>query len=115
MIDSSIEFNFNDISNDEVLDLLKQLDNKTSPGISGIPVVILKKASDIISTPLAGIFNACIKSHRFPTEWKTAIVTPLYKNKGADNDLNNYRGISVLPPLCKIFEKLLAVRIKAYF
>jgi hypothetical protein len=42
-------------------------------------------------------------------------ITPLYKNKGDVSDLNNYRGLSVLPPLGKIFEKLMAKRIKAYF
>ena len=46
---------------------------------------------------------------------ENSIVTPLFKNKGSENDLNNYRGISVLPPLSKIFEKLLAHRIKNYF
>ena len=49
-----------------------------------------------------------------PDEWKTAIVTPLFKNKGDSNDLNNYRGISILPPLCKVFEKLLAIRIRNF-
>ena len=47
-------------------------------------------------------------------EWKCAIVTPLHK-KGQVDALNNYRGISVLPPLNKIFEKILAEQIKEYF
>ena len=49
----------------------------------------------------------CINQSIFINEWKTAIITPLYKNKGNIEDLNNYRGISVLPPLAKLFEKLL--------
>ena len=48
----------------------------------------------------------------FPNEWKIAIVTPLYKRKGDDKDLNNYRGISVLPPLCKLVEKILGKQIR---
>ncbi len=40
--------------------------------------------------------------NRFPIEWKSTIVTPLYKNKGANSDSNNYRGISVLPPILAI-------------
>lgn len=47
-------------------------------------------------------------------EWKCAIVTPLHK-KGKLDDLNNYRGISVLPPLNKVFEKVLAQQIRDYF
>jgi len=39
----------------------------------------------------------------------------LYKSKGDTSDVNNYRGISVLSPLAKIFDKLLATRLRAYF
>jgi hypothetical protein len=49
-----------------------------------------------------------------PLDWKTAIATPLFKN-GALDDLNNYRSISVLPPVSKIFEKLITTRIITYF
>ena len=43
-----------------------------------------------------------------PNEWKFAVVTPLFKNKGDVKDINNYRGISVLPPIAKFFEKILS-------
>jgi hypothetical protein len=46
---------------------------------------------------------------------KFAIVTPLYKSKGDKSDQNNYRGISVLPPLAKVFERLLANQIRSHF
>ncbi len=54
------------------------------------------------------IFNDCIENSIIPTEWKIAVVTPLYKGKKSNpNDVNSYRGISVLPPLAKAFERLL--------
>ena len=43
------------------------------------------------------------------------MVTPLYESKDIKTDLNNYRGISVLPPLGKLFEKVLATKIINYF
>ena len=43
------------------------------------------------------------------------MVTPLYKSKGDSCDVNNYRGISVLSPLGKVFEKLLSYRLRAFF
>ena len=61
------------------------------------------------------LFNYCITTYSIPSEWKTAVVTPLYKNKGSRTDLNNYRGISILAPLSKIFEKLLSQQISEYF
>ena len=43
------------------------------------------------------------------------MVTPLYKSNGDSSDANNYRGISVLPPFGKIFEKLLSNKLRAFF
>jgi hypothetical protein len=97
----SSSFDFTEINRDEVLDLLKDLESNTSPGVSGIPVIILKQAKISIVDPLVQIFNSCITQNIFLREWKTAIVTPLYKSKGDTCDLNNYRGISVLPRLGK--------------
>lgn len=47
-------------------------------------------------------------------EWKSAVVTPLYKSKEDKCDLNNYRGISILSPFAKIFEKILATQVIDY-
>jgi hypothetical protein len=85
-----------------VTDLLKGLKNDSSPGISGLEVKILKAAHFSIAEPLVNLLNSCMATGHFPNEWKIAIVTPLCKRKGNDKDLNNYRGISVLPPLCKL-------------
>ena len=63
---------------------------------------------------LVNLFNSCIDNGTFINKWKQAIVTPLHK-KGSLNDMNNYRGISVLPPISKLFETVLANQIKFYF
>jgi len=65
-------------------------------------------------TIITNIFNDCILTNVIPSEWKSAVVTPLYKRSGSKDDANNYRGISVLPPIGKIFEKILANQIKEY-
>jgi len=49
-----------------------------------------------------------------PREWKSATVSSLFKNKGLNSELTNYRGISVLPPLSKVFEKILNEQIVTY-
>ena len=51
----------------------------------------------------------------FPNEFKQAIVTPLYKNKGSIEDLTNFRTICTLPPINKIFEKILVEQMRLYF
>jgi hypothetical protein len=52
---------------------------------------------------------------KIPDEWKIAFITPIYKNKGSKADLDNYRPISVIPPIAKVFETLIADQIYKYF
>ena len=70
---------------------------------------------DDIAPILTILFNDCLQKQKIPDEWKSAVVTVLFKNKGSINDINNYRGISVLPPISKIFEKILSHQIFIYF
>ena len=91
------------------------MDNNSSAGVSNIPVKIIKFCVDELSPYLTELFNCCLNSGVIPDEWKMAIVTPLYKNKGDIESSDSYRGISVLPPIAKVFEKLLAHQITDYF
>ena len=74
-------------------------------GSDGLGARILKIAAPAISLPLSRLINHCIDIGTFPSAWKTAKVTPIYKGQGCKDDKNNYRPISVLPLLSKIFEK----------
>jgi hypothetical protein len=49
----------------------------------------------------------------FPSAWKKAIVTPVYK-KGNKFNMNNYRPISILPVVSRVFERLLSVQLSNY-
>ena len=74
-------------------------------GSTGLGARILKIAAPAISLPLSRLINHCIDTGTFPSAWKTAKVTPIYKGQGSKDDKNNYRPISVLPLLSKLFEK----------
>ena len=65
----------------------------------------LKDAAVIIAPSLTKLFNLSICSHKFPELWKCAKVTALFKSNDKANR-SNYRPISVLPALSKIFEKI---------
>ena len=56
--------------------------------------------------PLNIIFNKSIELGVYPKIWKLANVVPIFKNKGCTNDPTNYRPISLLSNISKIFEKL---------
>jgi hypothetical protein len=94
--------------------LIQNLNSTSGAGFSEIPSKVIKNSYSIIAPILTSLFNHCIDLGKFPKEWKSAIDTPLYKSKGIKSDVNNYRGISVLPPIAKIFEKILAMQISIY-
>ena len=107
-------FSFQPTTETIVKKLILNLDAASGAGISGISSKVLKGINKTLVSPLTKIINNCILTNKIPTEWKTAVVTPLYKRKGLMTDINNYRGISVLPPIAKIFEKILAAQITIY-
>ena len=76
----------------------------TSP--PGITAHLIKACGDAILPPLHYLFNLSISSLTFPDQWKSAIVTPLFKS-GSTSDPNNYRPISVLPVISKLLEPLI--------
>ena len=81
---------------------------KTSKGFGpdGIANHFLKIAFPVIAESLCDIFNLSIATGVFPENWKTARVNPIFKS-GEKNNRSNYRPISVLPFLARLFEKLI--------
>ena len=61
-------------------------------------------AASIVAPSLTGVFTKSILTGIYPTEWKLARVTPIFK-KGSKSGINNYRPISVIPVVSKVLEK----------
>ena len=89
---------------DKILKYLKNLDVRKSTGTDDIGPRLLKMAAPFIAEILTFICNLSIRTGSFPEKWKEAKVKPLHKG-GPTNDLNNFRPISILPVLSKLFEK----------
>ena len=85
----------------------KLLDSNKSNDISP---KLLKALCNTFCPILTYLFNSCMLSGFFPDELKIARVISLFKS-GNRNLMSNYRPISFLPTLSKIFEKLIHVRI----
>ena len=67
--------------------------------------IIIRERADLISVYLRDLFNISLLSGVFPDDWKCARVTPLFK-QGEASDLNNYRPISVISVIAKVFERI---------
>ena len=101
-------FTFSQINEREALSIINKLKNKTSPGKDRISNKLLKSIKSEISEAIAIIINQSILTGNFPDQLKLAKVKPLYKNyKGDKCCLNNYRPISLLPTISKIFERVM--------
>lgn len=94
----------------EINKIIDSLDNNTSSGIDEINTKSLKCIKDLINTHLVSCINNCLEKGTFPDSLKIAKVSPIHKS-GSNTDPGNYRPISVLPIMSKIFEKILYARI----
>lgn len=94
----------------EIKKIVDSMEPKKSCGYDDIPITIIKRNIDLLAGPLSELFNICFSQNVFPDELKIAKVIPIYK-KGIKTDPKNYRPISLLPVLSKIFEKLIKVRL----
>jgi hypothetical protein len=75
---------------------------------------MLKIAANIIAPSLTYIFNLSLSTGIFIDDWKNARVNPIYK-EGSRPKMGNYRPISILPILSKVFEKEVFRQIYQYF
>jgi hypothetical protein len=75
---------------------------------------MLKIVANIIAPSLTYIFNLSLSTGIFIDIWKNARVNPTYK-EGSRRNMGNYRPISILPILSKVFEKEVFRQIYQYF
>ena len=97
----------------KVFSLLNKLDKSKATGLDKISARIVRECADLICVPICDIFNQSISQGIFPDDWKYARVTPLYK-QGDRGDVNNYRPISVIPIVAKVFERIVYEQLYAY-
>ena len=97
----------------EISEILGQVPNKRTY-LNNVPPFIYKKFAHIISPIIANLFNESLLYGIFPSCLKCGRVIPLHK-KGIRNIISNYRPITTLPFLSKIFERLMHSRLFSFF
>jgi len=107
-------FEFHPVNRNEVARIISNLSNKDSSGHDNIAVKLLKTVKDDLVDCLTFIINQTIISGIFPQKLKIAKIVPVFKN-GSRDEIGNYRPISVLPSVSKVFEKVMANQLYDYF
>jgi len=103
IVEGSIYLNPTD--ENEVFNIVNEAKNKYSCGHDNISMNLVKSIIGVILKPLVHIFNLSLMKGVFPNKMKIACVIPLYK-AGDDQEVSNYRPVSLLPQFSKLLEKL---------
>ena len=111
---STWSFSISPVNETQVQKLLSQVDPKKSTGYDNFPSKLLKVISHTIAPSMTSLINHSINSHVFPAGLKYAELSPIHKKDDALNK-QNYRPISILPCMSKIFEKVINMQISSYF
>ena len=96
------QFSFQLFSKSEIKKEILNLDNSKECQESDIPTKVIKPNSDIFADILYEVFNMSLEVSTFPSSMKLANVTPVCK-RGSWSEKGNYRPVSILPNLSKVF------------
>lgn len=98
----------------EVEGVISYLNPRKAPGPDKIGNLVIKKFPKCSIALITRVFNHCLKLSYFPIAWKIARVVAFPKPGKNNSNPMNYRPISLLSNIGKIFEKLVLERLKSH-
>ena len=102
-----------DITMVELENAIKKLKNDKSPGFDNILNEFLKVNTPLFKTTLLSIFNVLYSKSYFPKAWSVGMIIPIFK-KGNVNQAENYRGITLLSCVGKLFTSIINQRLNVW-
>ena len=103
--DSNSTFKVEEINDTHLRDVISKIKTSKRYGTDNISSYFLKLALPFINNSLVYIFYTSMQTRVFPSQWKIARFTPVF-TEGDTSAETNYRKISVLPVISRLFEKL---------
>ena len=106
-------FSFTEVSQFEIEKKIENLNVKKTTTHRNIPPKVLKTSAMVTAETLLQLFKQALTTGEFPSNLKNADVTPVFK-KNNPLTKENYRPVSVLPIISKVFEKLMQNQINLH-
>ena len=107
-------FRFRETNTDEIKKFIEKLDPKKASQKSDMSTNILKKKCSFFDKYICDDINTLIRSLKFHNELKEADIVPVHKKKSKFSK-ENYRPISILPNISKVYERCLYDQISNFF
>ena len=106
-------FNLSPISDMQLLNIVKNLKNKTSYGADAVSNNLLKKVIFIICQPLRKLINISLETGYVPPQMTLSKVIPIFKS-GDKSQFTNYRPISIISSIGKLIEKVVYNQLEGF-
>ena len=103
-----------DVGPHRVLHALRSMKGKLGTSCDGIPSYFLRCLSSSLSLPLSLLFQLSMAMSQIPDQWRSSIVVPIYKKRGSQADVKNYRPIAMISATCKVMEKVVTLQLSSY-
>ena len=101
-----IPYNIRGITTGKIRQILADCPLGKAAGIDGLPGEVWKWGGETIIEPLCGLFSLCESLIVIPSDWKRATIAPIYKNKGDNTHISNYRPIAITCVARRLYEKI---------
>ena len=107
-------FHFKHVNPDDVYSVIHSVNANKATGYDMMPPRLVKISAHYLCYPLCRIINLCIDKGVFPDSMKHAEIVPVFK-KGEKMEKSNYRPVSILSCLSKVWEKILITQLSEFF
>ena len=109
-----MRFLFKHVNTKDVQESFENLNTRKSCSDPGLMPKLIKKVAEDITPPVTNFYNRCIEIRNWRAIWRRGELTPIFK-KGDKHNVENYRPITTLQIIDKVFESLLSEQITHYF